>query len=368
MAKRRKVSAPSADDLTRIEEEFRRETSQRPAVGMAPISHVTAEAAQAAEIQSPEIRAEQAHDKSKAEAHQLALEQGRIITEIPLDQIMDDAMVRDRMALDQAELSELKLSITANGLRLPVEVFERAPDGSSDRPFGLLSGYRRLRAFRDLLALTGDKKYGSIKALVRDPTDLGGAFSAMVEKNEIRSSLSHFERGRIAVIAVQQGVFADVEQAVADLFSAASKAKRSKIRSFSLIFEELGDMLQFPEFLKERDGLRLATAIRNGAETQLREALATGQGTSAELEWVVLEQVIVSFEKDAQPNKKGGRPKVKTPTVGWQGPDVLRLSSGVTLQRQEDSQGHLIRLKGQGVDAALIEKTMEHLQNLLEKE
>ncbi len=368
MARRRKVTAPSADDLTRIEEEFRRETSQRPAMGIAPISHVTAEAAQALEIHSPEIRVEQVKNKSDAEAHQQALRQGRIIQEIPLDQIMDDAMVRDRMVLDQAEMSELKLSISANGLRLPVEVFERAPDGSGDRPYGLLSGYRRLRAFRDLLALTGDKKYDSIKVLVRDPNDLGGAFSAMVEENEIRSTLSHFERGRIAVIAAQQGVFSNTEEAVADLFSAASKAKRSKIRSFSLIFEELGDMLQFPENLKERDGLRLATAIRNGAETQLREALATGQGTSADLEWAVLEQVIEGSEREAQPNNKGGRPTVRVPTKGWRGPDILHLSSGVTLQRLEDSRGHLIRVTGQGVDAALIEKAMEQLQYLFEKE
>lgn len=367
MAKRRKISAPSADDLTRIEEEFRRETTNRPAMGIAPISQVTADAAHAAEVQSPEVRAEQARQKSDADAHRAALGEGRIIQEIALDQIMDDAMVRDRMVLDDAELSELKLSIAANGLRLPIEVFERAGDAISDRPFGLLSGYRRLRAYRDLLALTGEDKYQKIKALVRDPQDLGGAFSAMVEENEIRAALSHFERGRIAVIAVQQGVFASIEEAVADMFSAASKAKRSKIRSFSLIFEELGDMLQFPEYLKERDGLRLATALRNGADSRLREALAMGQGTSPDLEWAVLEGVITQVEADSLPGSRGGRPKVKAPSSGWRGSDVLHLSSGVTLQRQEDSQGHLIRIKGQGIDATLIEKAMDQLRYLFEK-
>lgn len=368
MAKRRKVSTPSAEDLTRFEEEFRRETNLRAPAGIAPISQVTAQAAQASEIQSPEIRAEQAKQKSESEAHQKAVAQGRIIQEIPLDQILDDAMVRDRMVLDQAEMSELKLSIAASGLRLPVEIFARDPDAVSDRPYGLLSGYRRLRAYRELLALTAEKKYNSIKALVRVPDELGGAFSAMVEENEIRSSLSHFERGRIATLAAQQGVFSNTEDAVAQLFSAASKAKRSKIRSFSLIFEELGDMLKFPESLREKDGLRLATALRNGAEAQLREALAKGQGTSPDLEWVVLAEVIEDVEKDTQPRSKGGRPKTKVPTIGWQGPDTLHLSSGVTLQRQEDSRGHLIRLSGQGVDAALIENAMEQLRYLFEKE
>lgn len=103
---------------------------------------------------------------------------------------------------------------------------------------------------------------------------MGGAFAAMIEENEIRSSLSHFERGRIAVIAAQQGAFANVEASVEALFQQASKAKRSKIRSFALIFEELGDMLAFPEALREKDGLRLATGLRDGAERALREALA----------------------------------------------------------------------------------------------
>lgn len=367
MAKRRKVSAPSAADLDRIEQEFRRETPGRPASGMAPISQVTGDAALSKEMVSPELRANQARDEVDADAHRLAVGQGRVMLEITLDDIMDDAMVRDRMSLSVAEMEELKTSIAAHGLRLPVEVFARAATDDNNRPYGLLSGYRRLRAFRELLTLTGNDKYASIKALVRDPEDLGGAVSAMVEENEIRSSLSHFERGRIAVISAQQGVFANTEDAVSKLFSAASKAKRSKIRSFSLIFEELGDMLQFPDALKERDGLRLATALRAGAEGALREALDRGQGTTPDLEWTVMEAVVVEYEGTTKPGVKGGRPKISTPSTGWQGPEVLNLSSGVILQRQQDTQGHFIRIKGQGVDTALIEQAMEQLRFLFEK-
>ncbi len=367
MAKRRKVSAPSVDDLTKIEEEFRRETPSRPTVTMAPISQVSGDAARAQELQSPEARADQARDTADAAAHRLALGQGRVMADLPLADILDDAMIRDRMTLDPVELEELKTSIASHGLRLPIEVFEREADAVDARRYGLLSGYRRLRAYRELQALTGDAKYDSIKALVRDPKDLGGAFSAMVEENEIRSTLSHFERGRIAVIAAQQGAYSTTEEAVANLFNSASKAKRSKIRSFSLIFEELGDMLQFPDSLKEREGLRLANSLRNGAETIIREALATGQGTSAALEWALLELVIEDTEKVAQPGTKGGRPRITAPKLGWQGEDVLHLSSGVTLHRQEDSQGHLIRIKGKGVDSTLIEKAMESLRYLFEK-
>ena len=45
MAKRRKLEAPSAEDMTRIEEEFRRETPARSAV--APIAQVASEVADA---------------------------------------------------------------------------------------------------------------------------------------------------------------------------------------------------------------------------------------------------------------------------------------------------------------------------------
>lgn len=99
---------------------------------------------------------------------------------------------------------------------------------------------------------SGQGKYDMIKAVLRDPHALGGPFAAMVEENEIRAGLSHFERGRIAVIAAQQGVFPTVEAAVDALSPQASKAKRTKVCSFALIFEELGDMLAFPEEMKER--------------------------------------------------------------------------------------------------------------------
>ena len=111
--------------------------------------------------------------------------------------------------------------------------------------------------------------------MLRDPGAMGGTFAAMVEENEIRASLSHYERGRIAVIAAQQGAFVNAEEAVNAFFPMASKGKRSKIRSFALIFEELGDMLTLPDLIREKDGLKIAAALREGAEARLREARAS---------------------------------------------------------------------------------------------
>lgn len=364
MAKRRRVSAPSAAEIERIEAEFRDETVKRASGSMAPISQIVAQSAEGAPVTPPQDRAIAARDATDAQSLREAQADGRIILNIRLDQIDDVAIVRDRTVLDPDEMRELRLSIADHGMRLPVEVFEQNdPNG---RPYGLISGYRRVQAMRELAQTTQDPAYLTIRALVRDPQDLGGAVTAMVEENEIRANLSHFERGRVSVIAAQQGMFGSVEDAVANLFSAASKAKRSKIRSFAVIYEELGDMLEFPENLKEVQGLRIANALRNGMEGRFREVLASDKGTTPALEWELLDQVCREYEQAAQPNPaRGGRPKARAPEPGWQSDTVLRLPGDITLQRQHDGEGYLIRLKGRGVNVEIVEEAMRVLQRNL---
>lgn len=361
MAKRRKLQAPSAEELSRIEEEFRRETGPGVAARpMAPIAQVAAESAGAHEPRPAEERADTARDRTDARRLREAEGRGLVMLELPLDEIDADALVRDRVVLDAEELEELKSSIAKNGLRLPVEVFELASDGRGFR-YGLLSGYRRLKAFRDLKALTNDSRYGSIKAVLRDPEEMGGTFAAMIEENEIRATLSHFERGRIAVIAVQQGAFVNTEAAVNALYPMASKAKRSKIRSFALIFEELGDMLSFPDLLREKDGLKLAAALRDGAEARLREALAERVPADPADEAEIIAEALSKVETGTDP-RRGGRP----PKRARQGA-VRRISGGLRMQAGEDARGWYIRLAGTGVDRELVERAMEELERLLER-
>lgn len=364
MAKRRKVVAPSADDLNRIEEEFRRETSPRSA--MAPISQISADAALSASPQSADARAAEAKVQADADTLAQIRAEGRELLSIPLDQIDARAMIRDRTQIDADEMAELTASIEAHGMRLPIEVFRRETTSAQERPYGLLSGFRRYQAMSQLAARRRDPKWQNITALERDPDTLGGAITAMVEENEVRSNLSHFERGRIAVVAAQQGVFASTEEGVNVLFSTASKAKRSKIRAFALIFEELGDLLVFPEALKEREGLRLANALRNGADADLRDALARATFEDADAEWGALETVIEAQEpKTRRDPARGGRPKGFAAKPGWQG-DARVLSSGITLRHAQDSVGHMIRVSG-NVDQALMESALEYLAYALEK-
>jgi ParB family chromosome partitioning protein len=371
MAKRRKLEAPTSDDLTRLEEEFRRETSGRPAMGpgraVAPIAQVAGDSAALAPTASPEVRAEHARHKADAERLHQAEQAGLLMADVPIAQIEADAMVRDRTDLAEDEMMELRLSIAASGLRLPIEVFELAEPRADGKRYGLLSGYRRLMAVHGLLGLSQDDKYRSIRAIIRPRAGADAAFAAMVEENEVRAELSQFERGRIAVIAAQQGAFVNVEEAVNRLFASASKAKRSKVRSFALIFEELGDMLAYPEALSEKRGLRLAQALRAGAETGLRAALAGFSPDDPEQEWGVIEPVIAVLDAEPRDPRKGGRPSTRKPALGWQNAETLETSAGITIRRQRDSKGFVLRFEGRGLDSELMDSLMVEIQALLER-
>lgn len=365
MAKRRKLELPKAEDLDRLEEEFRSETSpqKRPTGLTPPIAQVAADAATLAPVLDTAQRAEQAKNATRAAAFQEALDKGLVLREIPVNAIDPDDMMRDRANISQEDMLELRLSIAANGLRLPIEVYEMAKNDDGVT-FGLISGYRRLLAVKELFALTNDAKYHTIKAIVKTPSTSAEAIAAMVEENEIRADISHFERGRVAALSAQNGVFSSLEEAVNRLFASASKAKRSKIRSFANVFEELGDMLRHPETLTERQGLRLANALRNGAGDQLREILDQSQIYDQTTDWEILEPVLNELEEGLKPDPvRGGRPKSNTLPPAFQ----KHLSSGISISREKDSKGYVIRLSGAKVDAPLVDHLIDEISYLLEE-
>lgn len=127
----------------------------------------------------------------------------------------------------------------------------------------------------ELNALSGVERHTTIAAFIRKPDTLADTIVAMIEEIEIRTGLSQYERGRAAAIAVHNRVFNIVDEAVTTLFSSASKAKRSKIRSFALVHEELGDMARFGSQLRERQCLRVAARLRAGQIEAMRAAQET---------------------------------------------------------------------------------------------
>ena len=355
MAKRR-LDPPSAAKLAEMDAEFRSETRNRPNPATAPIAQVAAETAPLGSAESPGARL----NRMDAERLKEAEEKGLLIQEIPLDQIDEKTMIRDRAVIGRAELDELKLSISVNGLRLPVELSKK-----EDGTYALLSGYRRLLVHREL-ADQYDTAPKTIKAVVVPAKDLASSFISMVEENEVREDLSHFERGRIAVLAAREEAFKSTDDAIKSMFFSASKAKRSKIKSFAEIFEAFGDLLSFAEDMTERRGLRIVNALRQGGEEQLRDALSRIAARNFEEEWAAMEPILQQLEEGPRKVKKMGRPKAVTP-AGWVGRDTLKLSNGVTLTKGVDSQGYFIRLKGRPVDVDTVETAMVELQRLFEK-
>lgn len=352
MAKRRNLEIPSSDQMQRLEEEFRR-SNPIARSGVAPIAQVAAETAAVIDPRSAELRIAAAKDKVDAEAYRDAQGRGLVLLDLHVEEIEADALVRDRLVIDAEELEELKGSIAKTGLRLPIEVFVH------EGGYGLLSGYRRLMAVKALRQMTQDPKYDRIKALLREPEAMGGSFAAMIEENEIRSALSHFERGRIAVVAAQQGAFVNTEAAVEALFPMASKAKRSKIRSFALIYEELGDMLKFPDQIREKEGLKLAAALRDGAEEKLRIALGEGNPRTPLEEAEMIAAALEQVEAPEPEIKRGGRPKRER--IG-----EVKLPTGYVLRAEQDAKGWSIRLGGDRlVDRELVETLIREISYLL---
>ena len=353
MARRRDIAAPTAEELARLD----RDTG---ANGFAakprtsPISQVAFEAAESASPISAKQQEMQARDRVDAETLRRARDEGWEVREIPLTEIHADAMGRDRMRMDEGALEELRASIRSNGLRLPVEVTVR--DGGG---FDLISGLRRITAMRDVV---GNK--GAVRAFVRPPRSAPNALIAMVEENEIRENLSSYERGRTAVMAVQDGVFANLAEAVDALFATASKAKRSKVRSFALVHEELGDLLTFPQELSERQCLRLAAAIKAGQGGALRPALATGLGTDPEREWAELLRALTTLEAENRTSQKGREEPEPVREVELKR-GYIALANGRGIRHVRDAKGHALRFEGP-VDSMLIDTVMKQIEFVLE--
>jgi len=212
---------------------------------------------------------------------QQAREAGRMVLDLATDQVEETYLVRDRLQADKEALGALMQSLAARGQQTPIEVADLG-----DGRYGLISGWRRLMALRQLFADTGETRFGRVLCLLRRPENASDAYVAMVEENEIRVGLSYYERARIAARAVEQGVYDSEKAALLALFATASRAKRSKIRSFLAIYHGLDSLLNFPHAIPERLGLAVSKAITaqddGGQIFAQRLALANPQTAEAE--------------------------------------------------------------------------------------
>lgn len=120
-------------------------------------------------------------------------QEGLIVDLVPLDDIKTDKLVRDRSERRDPELDELKSSIRDVGLSNPIRV---EADGDA---FQLVQGFRRLNAYRELLAETRDARFARIPAgLLATGEALEALYRKMVDENLVRRDISFAEMADLA--------------------------------------------------------------------------------------------------------------------------------------------------------------------------
>lgn len=310
-----------------------------PAASRAPIAQVVGDVALTA-----------AFEQVQAEL-QSAQREGRMVLSLPLEAVRADYLIRDRLACHPEELEALKESIRTRGQQTPIEVTDLGGG-----QYGLISGWRRLRALSELAQDTGGlQRFSTVQALVRLPADRPAAYVAMVEENEVRADLSFYERARIVVQAVGAGVYDSDKQALQSLFSSASFSKRSKVKSFMPLVRALDGVVRHPAQIPERLGLSLSKVLgkQPGFDKQLTAALRPGIPLPPEEERAILEDALKKALAPVKtdPNKAKNTPAPLSKPV--------QLVPGIHIR----SRAGRVQLDGEGLTPALIERLQDWLKS-----
>lgn len=234
------------------------------------------------------IRAE---NDALAHEHVRLKKLGLIVDLVPLGAIAVSKLTRDRSAQRDPELDELKDSIRAIGLSNPIRVEQ------SEGGYQLIQGFRRLAAYRELLAETGDAdRYGRIPAgLVAKGETLEGLYRRMVDENLVRRDISFAEMAGLAraYLADPQTGADSIDHAISTLFGSAGRQKRIYIRNFVALLDRIGPALAFPEAMPRALGLSLLKRIERepGFAASVQRALQSQPERTEEQELAVLRKM-----------------------------------------------------------------------------
>jgi ParB family chromosome partitioning protein len=279
---------------------------------------------------------------------------------VPLAEIDDTALARDRTGLDPESLRELRDSIVKSGLRLPVELFP-LPEPYGEVRYGIVSGFRRVAACRELFGW-GMEQYAAIPAIVRPARELAETLAAMVEENAVRADLSPYEQGRIAWFARNAGVFPTIEEAVDRLYPAANPMKRSRLRALATLPEELDGLLTAPEKLSLRQALRIAGAIRDGFGEAMATALQQSSLKDPETQWALLQPYLMEAERLGA--DEGEAAPAPAPVERRRPIRVSRPRVGIVVRREMTRDGWCLHFTGKEAKSALMDRVIEELEDI----
>lgn len=234
---------------------------------MAAAVQENADALRARAAQEAAIRAE--NDELARELVRLK-KLGLIVDLVPIEAIDLGKLIRDRARGPDLELAELKASIRDVGLSNPIRV-----EPSGNGRYELVQGLRRLSAFRELFAETGEERFARIPAgLMGAGATLDELYRRMVDENLVRKDVSFAEMAELARAYAADPLTdcQDVDKAVAVLFQSAGYQKRSYIRAFAVLLERVGAYLKHPHEIPRNLGLDLRRRL-DGDEARVVEGI-----------------------------------------------------------------------------------------------
>ena len=266
-----------------------------------PMASAISETLEATSERASAEAAIRAENDALAHEHVRLKRLGLITDLIQTSDVHTDKLTRDRSANVDPELAELKQSIQSVGLSNPIRVEQ------TDNGYELIQGFRRLTAFRELAAETGDPRYSRIPAaLVPRGEPLADLYRKMVDENLVRKDLSFGEMARLALSYAQDsGV--EVSDAVGTLYASALKQKKTYIRQFARVLADLDGALRYPEAIPRALGLDVYRFLdaQAGNAMALKKALIKQPERDADAELAILRAGITA--KKAAPKKAAAK-------------------------------------------------------------
>lgn len=271
------------------------------------------------------------------------------IHHIPLTDINPNALPRDRTSEDAEADYELMQSIFIDGLRQPIEVWELSEQTDDGHRYGLISGFRRLAACTTL-------EKDTIPALLRTPESIPKAVTAMVAENEIRSQISPWEKVRLILQCLGEGIFPTPDAAISTLFPLSSRQKTARLRGLVPVVQRFDGLLNAPERLTTRRLDQLTAAMNAGYEDLLLNALSPFPRTAApETQWEalapVLQEALNPRPSDPAPGTSGDPRRIRT------------IRNGLIIRRELTRTGWILRFSGREAKSpGIIDDVMDYVE------
>ena len=321
-----------------------------------PMASAIAETADATSERAETEAAIRAENDALAHEHVRLKKLGLITDLIATREVRAEKLTRDRSQNVDPELEELKTSILAVGLSNPIRV-EKTAEG-----YELIQGFRRLNAFRELEAETGDARFARIPAaLVPRGEPLVDLYRKMVDENMVRKDLSFGEMAQLA-LSYAQDEEVGIREAVRALYGSALKQKRSYIMSFAGLLSQLAPALRFPEAIPRALGLELSKLVEARPEVadEIRAALEAKGAQAAAGELDVLRRAMAQAVAQQDSGEKAGAKRAVSKTS-------LRLARPEGEARVTASDGRIELRLDRDFSSVARERLQDAVEALLER-